>query len=105
MAIAVAEGKADAGLVIEAVARQKRIDSKGLFQERYDLVIWRRDYFEKPFQALLRFAACNAFLRRAEEMRGYDILVWEPSALMGLENCVSAIGGVNSGRRAACRAR
>ena len=44
-----------------------------LFEERYDLVIWRRDYFENPFQTLLRFAASNAFLRRAVEIRGYDI--------------------------------
>ena len=73
VAIAVAEGKADAGLGIEAVARQQRLEFKGLFQERYDLVVWRRDYFEKPFQALLRFAKSDNFLRRAEEMRGYDI--------------------------------
>ena len=73
VAIAVAEGKADAGLGIEAVARQQRLEFKGLFQERYDLVVWRRDYFEKPFQALLRFATSDNFLRRAEEMRGYDI--------------------------------
>ena len=75
VAIAVAEGKADAGLGIEAVARQQRLEFKGLFQERYDLVVWRRDYFETPFQALLRFATSDNFLRRAEEMRGYDILV------------------------------
>ena len=73
VAIAVAEGKADAGLGIEAVARQQRLEFKGLFQERYDLVVWRRDYFETPFQALLRFATSDNFLRRAEEMRGYDI--------------------------------
>ena len=73
VAIAVAEGKADAGLGIEAVARQQRLEFKGLFQERYDLVVWRRDYFETPFQALLRFATSDNFLRRAEEMRGHDI--------------------------------
>ena len=43
VAVAVAEGKAGAGLGIEAVARQQRLEFKQLFQERYDLVIWRRD--------------------------------------------------------------
>ena len=50
VAVAVAEGKADAGLGIEAIARQQRLEFKQLFQERYDLVIWRRDYFESPFK-------------------------------------------------------
>jgi molybdate-binding protein len=73
VAIAVAEGKADAGLGIEAVARQQRLGFEALFRERYDLAIWRRDYFEEPVQALLSFAATEAFRVRAAEMGGYDI--------------------------------
>ena len=73
VAITVAEGKADAGLGIEAVAQQQRLDFQPLFQERYDLAIWRRDYFEEPVQALLSFAATDAFRTRAVEMGGYDI--------------------------------
>ena len=73
VAIAVAKGKADAGLGIEAVARQQRLGFEALFRERYDLAIWRRDYFEEPVQALLSFAATEAFRVRAAEMGGYDI--------------------------------
>ena len=41
----VAEGTADAGLGIEAVARQQRLDFVPLTEERYDLVLWRREFF------------------------------------------------------------
>lgn len=73
VAIAVAEGRADVGLGIEAVARQQRLDFKPLFRERYDIAVWRRDYFEAPLQRLFKFAASDAFHRRTIEMSGYDI--------------------------------
>ena len=44
-----------------------------LIRERYDIVVWRRDFFEPPLQSLLRFATSEGFRRRAEEMGGYEI--------------------------------
>lgn len=73
VALAVLEGKADAGLAIEAVVRQHRLDFIPLFSERYDIVVWRRDYFEPPVQALLAFTRGDAFLHRARELGGYDV--------------------------------
>lgn len=73
LAIAVQEGKADAGLAVEAVARQLRLDFLPLHQERYDLVVRRRDYFEASFQALLTFARTPRFTERAAELGGYDV--------------------------------
>jgi excisionase family DNA binding protein len=73
VALAVADGKADAGFAIEAVARQLRLDFVALAEDRYDLAIWRRDYFEGPVQRLLAFAAGPALARRAEELGGYDL--------------------------------
>lgn len=73
LAIAVLEDKADAGLAIEAVARQHRLGFVPLHQERYDLVIARKDYFEPPFQRLLAFARGEEFAARAREMGGYDV--------------------------------
>lgn len=73
VALAVLEGKADAGLAIEAVARQHRLDFVPLFSERYDIIVWRRDYFEPPFQGLLAFTRDDAFRRRAREFGGYDV--------------------------------
>ena len=73
VALAVGEGKADAGLAVATVARQFRLGFVPLFRERYDLAVWRRDVFEEPLQRLLAFCRGEAFLRRAEELGGYDV--------------------------------
>jgi molybdate-binding protein len=41
--------------------------------ERFDLAMTRRDYFEPPVQALLAFARTEAFARRAAHLGGYDL--------------------------------
>ena len=69
----VLEGRADAGLAVETVARMHRLDFIPLFRERYDLLVWRREYFETPMQRLLAFCASAAFRRRATEIGGYDL--------------------------------
>lgn len=73
VASAVAEGKADAGFAIQAVARQYRLDFVPLVEERYDIALWRRHYFEPPVQKLLAFCRTQAFAERAAELGGYDI--------------------------------
>jgi putative molybdopterin biosynthesis protein len=73
VALAVAEGKADAGLAVETVARQFRLGFVPLFRERYDLAIWRREVFEPPLQRLLAFCRGEAFATRAAELGGYDV--------------------------------
>jgi putative molybdopterin biosynthesis protein len=73
VAVSVADGKADAGLAIEAAALQLRLAFVPLAQERYDLLTWRRDYFEPPMQRLLAFTRTPSFERRAEELGGYDV--------------------------------
>jgi excisionase family DNA binding protein len=73
VALAVAEGKAEAGLAVETVARQFRLGFVPLFRERYDLAVWRREAFERPLQQLLAFCRGEAFATRAAELGGYDI--------------------------------
>jgi len=73
VALAVADGKAEAGFAIEAVARQMRLGFVPLAEERYDLAVWRRDYFEEPMQRLIAFAATPALADRAGELGGYDV--------------------------------
>ena len=73
LALAVLEGRADAGLAIEAAARQHRLGFVPLHEERYDLVMARRDYFEPPVQKLMEFVRTRPFADRAREMRGYDV--------------------------------
>lgn len=71
--LAVLEGRADAGLGVEAAARQLKLDFVPLHRERYDLVVGRRDYFDPPFQKLLAFTRTPAFAERARRMGGYEI--------------------------------
>jgi putative molybdopterin biosynthesis protein len=71
--LAIVEGRADAGLAIEAVARQFRLAFVPLAEERFDLALRRRSYFEGPAQALFAFAAGPALKRRAAALGGYDV--------------------------------
>jgi len=71
--LAVLEGRADAGLAVESVARQFRLEFLPLQRERYDLALERRAYFEPQVQALFAFTRTEAFRARAQEMGGYDI--------------------------------
>lgn len=73
LAAAIADGKADCGLAIETVARQFRLAFIPLHEERFDLAMRRRDYFEPPVQALLAFARTPGFHQRAQEFGGYDV--------------------------------
>jgi len=73
LALAIAEGKADAGLGIRAVAQQFKLGFVKLHVERFDLVMRRRDYFEPPVQKLFAFARGAAFASRAAELGGYDV--------------------------------
>jgi excisionase family DNA binding protein len=73
VAQAVAAGAAEAGLAIEAVARQFRLDFVPLSSERFDLALLRRDYFEAPLQKLWAFTRTARFRERARELGGYDI--------------------------------
>jgi excisionase family DNA binding protein len=73
VAIAIADGKAEVGLGLAAMARQFRLDFVPLVRERYDLLVWRRAYFEAPLQRLFAFCRTTAFAAKARELGGYDI--------------------------------
>ena len=73
IAVAVREKKADVGLAIEAVAREKGLDFVPLQWERFDLVVRRVEYFEPPLQRLFSFARSETFRERAASLGGYDV--------------------------------
>jgi putative molybdopterin biosynthesis protein len=73
LGLTVLEGDADAGLAVEAAARQLRLGFVALATERFDIALARRDYFEPPFQKLLDFSRSARFRTRADEFGGYDI--------------------------------
>lgn len=72
-ATAVAGGQADAALGLEAMARQFDLPFVPLIDERFDLAVDRRAWFEKPMQRLLGFASLPEFRAKAEHLGGYDI--------------------------------
>lgn len=73
LGLAILEGRARAGVAVEAVARSLKLDFLPLMQERFDLLTGRRDAFEPALQALLSFARTPAFAQRAERLGGYDV--------------------------------
>lgn len=73
LAAAVHEGRADAGIAIEAAARAHGLGFVPLAQERFDLVVRRRDYFEPGVQALLAFTRTAEFREQASRLGGYEV--------------------------------
>lgn len=73
VAMAVSSGQADAGLGVAAAAHSLQLDFVPLARERYDLAVWRRQYFAPAFQKLLAFTRRPEFSKRAGALSGYDI--------------------------------
>lgn len=73
IASAILDGRADVGIAVRAVAHHFRLDFLPLQQERFDLALRRRNYFEPPLQRLLAFARSAEFARQAQALGGYDI--------------------------------
>ena len=73
LALAIANGRADAGLGLEAMARRYGLGFVPLAEERYDIVIWRRAWFRPEVQKLMQFASTAAFRAHAEELGGYSL--------------------------------
>jgi putative molybdopterin biosynthesis protein len=73
VALAIADGKAEVGLGLAAMARQFRLDFVPLVRERYDLLVWRRAFFEPPLQRLWAFCRTEPFAAKARDLGGYDV--------------------------------
>jgi excisionase family DNA binding protein len=72
-ALAVADGKADAAFGLVSLARQFRLDFVPVTRERYDLVVDRHAFFERPFQRFLAFCRSSALAEKAADLGGYDL--------------------------------
>jgi putative molybdopterin biosynthesis protein len=73
IAVAITEGKADAGFGLGCVAHQFRLGFVPVLRERYDIVVFRRAYFDPAFQTFIDFCRTDAFRERAAELGGYDL--------------------------------
>jgi putative molybdopterin biosynthesis protein len=73
LAMAIADGRADVGLGIAAAARQFKLDFAPLIEERFDLLVWRKAYFDPPFQKLVALCLSETFRDKAKALGGYDV--------------------------------
>lgn len=73
LALAVREGEADVGLAVEAAARRHGLEFIPLHEERFDLAMRRRSYFEPAMQKLMAFGRGERLRDRAETLGGYDV--------------------------------
>ncbi len=73
LALEVLRGRADCGLGVEAAARRHGLDFIPLCNERFDLGLRRRAYFEPKVQTLLQFAQSDRFRSQAQILGGYDL--------------------------------
>lgn len=72
-ALAVLDGSADAAFGLAASARQFKLDFVPVCEERFDLLVARREWFEAPFQALATFTRSPAFSAMASSLGGYRV--------------------------------
>ena len=73
LAMAIAAGRADVGLGVEAAARQFQLEFTPMIVERFDLLISRKAYFDPPWQKFMHFCESAAFRERAHAYGGYDL--------------------------------
>ena len=72
-AIAVKSGDADAALGLESLASLQGLSFIPLIEERFDILVDRKSYFDEPFQMLLEYCGSTEFRQRASTMGGYDV--------------------------------
>ena len=70
--LAIAEREADAAFGLEACARPYGLSFVPLVEERFDLLVDRRAFFEPPLQRLMAFARSPEFRDHAGARAGYD---------------------------------
>lgn len=71
--LAVVEGVADVTFGLEAVAGQFGLGFIPVVDERFDILIDRKAYFDPPIQRLLTFCKSAAFRERAAALTGYAL--------------------------------
>lgn len=69
----VASGGSDATFGLEALAAQHHLGFVPLVEERFDLLVSRRAYFDPPMQRFTAFLRTEAFASHAATLRGYDV--------------------------------
>ena len=72
-AIEVVEGRADATFGLALLAAQYRLGFTPVIEERFDLLVDRRAWFEPGWQQLIAFCRSDSFHARAATLSGYAV--------------------------------
>jgi putative molybdopterin biosynthesis protein len=73
VAKAIADGEADIGIGLEAVAKSYRLDFVFLWHDRYDLIIPEANFSIPPIAALVEWLGEESSKKRITSLGGYDI--------------------------------
>ncbi len=65
-------GDSDSGIASESVALYAGLHFHRLFEERFDMVIFKDTFFEEGVQAFVEFIRSGIFFKHLNSMRGYD---------------------------------
>ncbi len=71
--VEVAEGRAEATFGLALLAAQYRLGFVPIVEERFDLLVERRAWFEPPWQTLMNFCRSAVFTDHAATLTGYDL--------------------------------
>ncbi len=71
--LAVADGHGDVTFGLQSLAAQHGLAFVPVIEERFDLLVDRRAWFEPPMQRLMAFCQSDSFKTHAGQMAGYDI--------------------------------
>jgi len=71
--IEVVEGRADAAFGLAMLASQYRLGFVPIVDERYDILVERRTWFEPAWQSLLDFCRTPEFHEHARQLSGYSV--------------------------------
>ncbi|WP_426417129.1 substrate-binding domain-containing protein [Aestuariirhabdus sp. LZHN29] len=72
-AMLVSNGNAAGALGLQSLAHQYRLDFVPLLEERYDLLVDRKAWFDEPLQRFFGFCQSDRFRHKANEYQGYDV--------------------------------
>jgi len=72
VAEAINHKQADVGFGLQSIAESSNLAFLPVIEERFDILVDRRSYFEDPMQRLLTFCNSSKFLNRATAVSGYN---------------------------------
>ena len=65
--------EADVAFGLKCFADQLKLDFIPIIEERFDLLVCRKAWFDEPFQSFMAFTKSAEFRQKAKSLGGYDI--------------------------------